>query len=97
MTMLILGGHDRLEAPINEFAKQKGIKIKFINRPTQNLEDALSQADMVLVITSLVSHEMVRLAKKYGCAKCIFCKQRGICQIKRQIEEVLSQKLLPSN
>lgn len=91
MTMLILGGHDRLEAPINEFAKEKGIKVKFINKPTQNLEDALCHADMVLIITSLVSHEMVRLAKKHGSSKCIFCRHRGICRIKRQIEDVLKK------
>lgn len=92
MTMLVLGGHDRLEAYLSNFARKRGFKLKFINRPTQNLQDALSHADIILVITSLVSHEMVMLAKRYGCDRCIFCKHKGICQIKKQIEELLSKK-----
>ncbi|MEM4618926.1 MAG: DUF2325 domain-containing protein [Desulfurococcaceae archaeon] len=92
MTLLVLGGHDRLEAPLRKFGLESGIKIKFINRPTQNLEDALESADVILVITSMVSHEMVKLAKKYGCSKCIFCKQRGVCQIKKEIKRILTEK-----
>lgn len=83
MTLLVLGGHDRLEAPLRNFGMQRSIKIKFINRPTQNLEDAVESADIILVITSTISHEMVRMTKKRGCVKCIFCKHRGVCQIKK--------------
>lgn len=92
MTLVVLGEHDRLEAPIRNFGMQRGIKIKFINRPTQNLGDALESADIILVITSTISHEMVKLAKKYGCSKCIFCKQRGVCQIKKEIKRILTEK-----
>lgn len=92
MTLLVMGGHDRLESHLESFANERKIKLKFINKPSQNLEDAVSQADLVLVITPLVSHEMVRIAKKYGCKKCIFCKQKGLCHIKRTIEKILESE-----
>lgn len=92
MTVVVLGGHDRFESPLRSFGRERGIKVKFISKPSQNLEDAISQADLIIVVPSLVSHEMVRLAKKIGCHKCIFCKQKGLCEIKRQIELYLEKK-----
>lgn len=92
MTVVILGGHDRLEAPLKDFAKDKGINLKFINKPSQNLEDMVACADFILVLTRLVSHEMVKIAKKWGTKKCLFCKQGGICQIKKLLEEIINSK-----
>lgn len=97
MTLVVLGGHDRLEVPLHAVGKKLGVNIKFINQPTQNLEDALESADIVLVITSTVSHEMVRLAKKKGCAKCVFCKHRGVCQIKKEIKRLVKENFFSTN
>lgn len=89
MTVLVLGGHDRLEPPLKNFAKEKGFNIKFINKPTQNLRDVIYHADVVFVIIPLVSHEMVALAKRHGCNKCVFCKSKGISRIKSKIEDLI--------
>lgn len=89
MTVVILGGHDRLEAPLKRYAKEKGFKLKFINKPSSNLEESLACADKVLVLTKLVSHEMVQLAKRCAKGKCLFCKHLGSCQVKKILEEEL--------
>lgn len=83
MIMLVLGGHDRLEAPLKNFARKKGIKIN-INKPTQNLEDAIFHADIIFVITSLVSHEMVRLVKNMGVISVSFVNMEGFAKSKNK-------------
>jgi len=60
----------------------------------QNLEDALTQADLIIVVPSLVYHEIVRLAKIIGCHMCIFVNRRALGD-KRQIIYPLRKKKDP--
>ncbi|MDW8094896.1 MAG: DUF2325 domain-containing protein [Caldimicrobium sp.] len=97
MTVIVLGGHDRLEAQLQSYAKDRGINLKFINKPKpkRNMKEALSKADFVLVVTKLVAHEMVALAKRCAQGKCRFCAKVGVCEIKREIDTVLAKKFSP--
>jgi hypothetical protein len=73
MKVVVLGGHDRLKARVEQMAKKYNISLKFINQETQqNIDSALACADWVIVFTSLSGHNMVKLAKRYAKERCIF-------------------------
>lgn len=90
MKLLVLGGHDRMRARVKELSRRYGLEIKFINQETQqNIDGALANADWVIVFTSLVGHNMVKLAKDYAKDRCIFCQSHGVCALEREIKKLV--------
>ncbi|MCS7307807.1 MAG: DUF2325 domain-containing protein [Aquificaceae bacterium] len=90
MKLLVLGGHDRMKTRAKEISKRYGVKIKFINQETQqNIDNALTCADWVIVFTSMVSHSMVKLAKSYAKERCVFCNSHGVCSLEKEIKKLL--------
>ncbi|MCX7989269.1 MAG: DUF2325 domain-containing protein [Aquificaceae bacterium] len=90
MRLLVLGGHDRMKSRVKELSRRYGINIKFINQETQqNIDNALACADWVIVFTSLVGHNMVKLAKNYAKERCIFCHSHGVCSLEKEIRKIL--------
>jgi hypothetical protein len=93
MKVVVLGGHDRLKARVEQIAKKYNISLKFINQETQqNIDSALACADWVIVFTSMSGHNMVKLAKRYAKEKCIFCHSHGVCALERCILKILKKK-----
>jgi hypothetical protein len=93
MKVVVLGGHDRLKARVEQMSKKYNISLKFINQETQqNIDSALACADWVIVFTSLSGHNMVKLAKRYAKERCIFCHSHGVCALERCILEILKGK-----
>ena len=90
MKLVVLGGYDRYEGYLKGYAEKMKVDLKFIKKPKPNLEDALKQADYVIVLTRLVSHEMLICAKTYASGKCIYCKQAGLCTLKKLLEKILN-------
>ncbi|MFZ8863415.1 MAG: hypothetical protein ACO2PP_23315 [Thermocrinis sp.] len=46
MRVVVLGGHDRLKARVEQIARKYNISLKFINQETQqNIDSALACAD----------------------------------------------------
>jgi len=93
MKVVVLGGHDRLKARVEQMARKYNISLKFINQETQqNIDSALACADWVIVFTSMNGHNMVKLAKRYAKEKCIFCHSHGVCALERCILKILKEK-----
>jgi hypothetical protein len=93
MKVVVLGGHDRLKARVEQMARKYNISLKFINQETQqNIDSALACADWVIVFTSLSGHNMVKLAKRYAKERCIFCHSHGVCALERCILKILEGK-----
>ncbi|MDW8033256.1 MAG: hypothetical protein RMH93_06885 [Aquificaceae bacterium] len=42
-----------------------------------------------MVFTSLVGHNMVKLAKNYAKERCIFCHSHGVCSLEKEIRKIL--------
>lgn len=92
MKVVVLGGHDRLKVHVSNIARRYRLQIEFINKETQNnIDSALACADWVLVFTSLVGHNMVKLAKRYAGERCIFCKGHGVCALEREIRKLMDR------
>ncbi|WP_333785355.1 DUF2325 domain-containing protein [Thermocrinis sp.] len=91
MKVVVLGGYDRMASKVRELSKKYGVDIKFINQETQqNIDSALCKADLVLVFTRLVGHNMVSLAKKYAKDRCVFCNRCGSCALEEELKKWLS-------
>jgi hypothetical protein len=93
MRVVVLGGHDRLKAKVEQMARKYNISLKFINQETQqNIDSALACADWVIIFTSMSGHNMVELAKRYAKERCIFCNSHGVCALERCISKILKEK-----
>ncbi|AEH23266.1 hypothetical protein TOPB45_1178 [Thermodesulfobacterium geofontis OPF15] len=88
MTVVVLGGHDRFKNQLEQYSKKIGVKLKFINKWCPYAFHTLNSADYIIVITGCVSHELVNLAKIIDKTKCIFCHKKGLCEIKKIIDEI---------
>ncbi|WP_028841099.1 DUF2325 domain-containing protein [Thermodesulfobacterium hveragerdense] len=88
MTVAVVGGHDRFKPQLEEYAKENKLKLRFVNRWSPQASYIFSSADYIIIITGCVSHELVKLAKSCGKKKCIFCRSKGLCRIKKLINQL---------
>ncbi|MCX8164242.1 MAG: DUF2325 domain-containing protein [Aquificaceae bacterium] len=87
-----MGGHNRIKRRVKELSERYGVNIKFIDQETQqNIDNALVCANWIIVFTSLVGRNMVRLAKSYAKERCIFCRSHGVCSLEREIKRLMQK------
>ncbi|GAA4654297.1 DUF2325 domain-containing protein [Anaerocolumna aminovalerica] len=62
MSVVIIGGHDRMVCQYKEICKQYKCKAKVFTQMTAKLSDQIGEPDLVILFTNTVSHKMVRCA-----------------------------------
>jgi len=62
MSVVIIGGHDRMVCQYKEICKQHKCKAKVFTQMTAKLSDQIGDPDLVILFTNTVSHKMVRCA-----------------------------------
>jgi len=62
MSVVIIGGHDRMVCQYKEICKQHKCKAKVFTQMTAKLSDQIGEPDLVILFTNTVSHKMVRCA-----------------------------------
>jgi hypothetical protein len=62
MSVVIIGGHDRMVCQYKELCKQYKCKAKIFTQMTAKLSDQIGEPDLVILFTNTVSHKMVRCA-----------------------------------
>ncbi len=60
MSIVIIGGHDRMVCQYKKICKSYNCKAKIFTQMSANLKDQIGSPDLVVVFTSTVSHKMVR-------------------------------------
>ncbi len=60
MSVLIIGGHDRMVCQYKKICKEYNCKAKVFTQMTSNLKDQIGNPDLVVLFTNTVSHKMVR-------------------------------------
>jgi hypothetical protein len=88
LTVAILGGHNRFGRELKAFSKEVGVSIKFIERWCPKARESIANADFVIVLIGCVSHELSSLAKKLVKERCIFCHEKGLCNLRKLIVEL---------
>ncbi|MDR0857750.1 MAG: DUF2325 domain-containing protein [Oscillospiraceae bacterium] len=64
MSVVIIGGHDRMVCRYRDICKQQNCKYKIFTQTNHDLENQIGDPDLIVVFTNPVSHEMVKIAKK---------------------------------
>ena len=64
MSVVIIGGNERMERQYVQICKKHNCKAKVFTRMTANLKTQIGQPDLIILFTSTVAHKMVHCALK---------------------------------
>ncbi|MCT4596951.1 MAG: DUF2325 domain-containing protein [Vallitalea sp.] len=64
MSIVLIGGHDRMHREYKTVCKKAGHKLKVFTQMSAGLSKSIGNPDGLLIFTSTVSHKMVNIAKK---------------------------------
>ena len=64
MSVVIVGGHDRMVSQYVKICKSFNCKAKVFTRMSGNLKTQIGRPDLIILFTSTVAHKMVRCALK---------------------------------
>lgn len=64
MSVVIVGGHDRMCRDYLNVCKKYNCKAKIFTQMTTNFKNKIGTPDAVILLTNTVSHKMVNTAKK---------------------------------
>lgn len=62
MSVVIIGGHERMETQYKEICKRYKCKAKVFTKMKADLKNKIGCPDLVILFTSTVSHKMVHCA-----------------------------------
>ncbi len=66
MSIVIVGGHDRMVCTYKDICKQYNCKAKVFTQMQQNMKSVIGKPDILILFTNTVSHQMVSNALKNG-------------------------------
>lgn len=62
MSVVIVGGHDRMVCQYKKIGKSFNCKMKIFTQMSSNLCSQIGSPDLIVLFTNTVSHKMVRCA-----------------------------------
>ncbi len=62
MSVVIIGGHERMEAQYKEICKRYHCKVKVFTKMKTNLDRKIGSPDLMILFTATASHKMVHCA-----------------------------------
>lgn len=62
MSIVIVGGHERMESQYKKICKEHNCKAKVFTKMTVNFKNQIGCPDLMILFTSTVSHKMVNCA-----------------------------------
>ena len=62
MSVVIIGGNERMEQQYKQICKKHKCKAKVFTRMSGNLKTQIGQPDLIILFTSTVAHKMVHCA-----------------------------------
>ena len=62
MSVVIIGGNERMEQQYKEICRRYRCKAKVFTRMSGNLKTKIGQPDLIILFTSTVAHKMVHCA-----------------------------------
>lgn len=93
MSIIIFGGHDRMERIYIDEAKKLGLKAKVYTYGRNDIEKSVGNTDRVLIFTDTISHKIASTVSKEAKRKSIpvvVCHNSSKTSFKKTIEEILS-------
>ena len=62
MSVVIVGGHDRMVCQYKKICKEHNCKAKVFTKISGNMSNKIGSPDLIILFTNTVSHKMVRCA-----------------------------------
>lgn len=62
MSVVIVGGHDRMVCQYKKICKDYNCRVKVFTQMSGNLKNMIGSPDLLILFTNTVSHKMVRCA-----------------------------------
>lgn len=62
MSVVIIGGHERMETQYKDICKRYKCKAKVFTKMKTDLKNKIGSPDLIILFTSTVSHKMVHYA-----------------------------------
>lgn len=62
MSIVIVGGHDRMVSQYNNICKAYKCKVKLFTQIPGSFKDQIGSPDLIILFTNTVSHKMVNVA-----------------------------------
>lgn len=90
MSIVIVGGHDRMHFKYKEICKKYGCKCKIFTQCPANFKNQIGCPDILIIFTQTVAHKMVNVASEQAVkagAVIKHCNSSSACAL----NEVLSE------
>ena len=95
MSIVIVGGHDRMHCRYKEICKRFGCKCKVFTQCPANFKNQIGSPDMIVVFTGTVAHKMLNTAtlqaQKSG-AYIKHCSSSSACALSEALTEYMVQR-----
>ena len=88
MSVVIIGGHDRMVCQYKKVCKQFNCKAKIFTQMSASLSKQIGSPDLIVLFTNTVSHKMVRCAVEEA-GRCNADVIRCHTSSKNALEEIL--------
>lgn len=62
MSVVIVGGHDRMVSQYKKICKEHKCKAKVFTQMSSNLSEKIGNPDLIILFTNTVSHKMAKCA-----------------------------------
>ena len=63
MSLLVIGGHERMEKDYYKLAKSRGYKTKVYTTMSSQVKNSIGSPDAIVILTSTVSHKLTRIVE----------------------------------
>ena len=63
MSLLVIGGHERMERDYYKIAKSRGYKTKVYTTMSSKMKNSIGSPDAIVIFTSTVSHKMTKIVE----------------------------------
>lgn len=84
MSIVIVGGHDRMHFKYKEICRKHGCKCKVFTQCPANFRQQIGNADILIIFTKTVAHKMVNIATEQALktgAVIKHCHSSGACAL----------------
>ena len=91
MSVVIIGGHDRMVRQYKQICKDYHCKAKIFTQMSAKLKEQIGSPDLVILFTNTVSHKMVRCAVteaercNAGVVRSHTSSQTALCEILEKV------------
>jgi len=91
MSVVIIGGNERMERRYEELCRIHGHTVKIFTRPTGTMGDRIGEPDIMVLFTDTVSHKMIRCALSrlaQGRTRVVRSHSSSVCALRGILGEI---------